>query len=71
MPQSEWQKNKLQLEEKLREHKSKRREEISDEVSKRNELERDIHELNEWIMELDEERKAATVKEREATRKRA
>ena len=67
--QAEWQKYKQQLEAKLHEHKSKRREEISNENSKRKDLERDIHDLNEWIMELDEEMKAARVKERQATKK--
>lgn len=61
--------NKQQLEEKLHEHKSKRRGEISDEMSKRKELEREILDYNEWIMELEQEKKDASVKEREATRK--
>ena len=67
--QAEWQKNKQQLEDKLYEHKSKRRKEISEESSKHKELEREIHELNEWVLELDEERKKACVKERQATKK--
>jgi hypothetical protein len=67
--QAEWQKNKQQLEDKLYEHKSKRRKEISKESSKHKELEREIHELNEWVMELDKERKEASIKQQEATRK--
>lgn len=67
--QVEWQKNKQQLEEKLYEHKSKRREEIGDEMVKRKELEREISDYNEWIMELAQELKDASVKEQEATRK--
>ena len=61
--EAEWKKNKQQLEEKILEHKLKRCKEISDMSSKCKELETEIHELNEWIMELDEERKLASVKE--------
>ena len=67
--QAEWQKYKKQLEAKLHEYKSKQREEISHANSKRKDLERDIHDLNEWIVELDEEMKAARVKEHRAKKK--
>jgi hypothetical protein len=67
--QAECQKNNQQLEEKLYEHKSKQRKEISEESSKRKEQEREIHDLNEWVLELDKERRKACIKEQEATRK--
>jgi hypothetical protein len=57
------------LEENLYEHKSKRRKEIGDEMSKRENLEREILDYNEWIMELEQEMKDASAKEREATKK--
>jgi hypothetical protein len=47
----------------LNDEKSKRRKVIIDEESKHKRLEDKIQELNEWICELDEERKVAKANE--------
>ena len=43
----------------LHEEKARRRHQLTEEESRRRKLEEEIHELNKWIFELDNERKAA------------
>jgi hypothetical protein len=47
----------------LHEEKAKRRRILTEEESKRKKLVEKIHKLNEWTLELDEERKAVEKKE--------
>ena len=49
--------------------KSKRRKVMFDEELKRKRLENEIHDLNDWIFELDEERKVAEANEKEVREK--
>jgi hypothetical protein len=48
------------------EEKSKRRTQMHVDKSKRKNLEEEIHDLNNWIFELDDKRKAAEANEQDA-----
>ena len=53
----------------LHDEKSKRRKVMFDEELKRKRLENEIHDLNDWIFELDEERKVAEANEKKVREK--
>jgi len=53
----------------LHNEKSKRRKVMFDEESKRKRMQNEIEELNDWIFELDEERKVAEANEKEVREK--
>jgi len=53
----------------LHEEKAMCRHKLTEEESRRRKLEEEIHELNEWIFELDSERKAAEAVTKIATTK--
>ena len=53
----------------LHEEKARRHHQLTEEESRRRKLEEEIHELNKWIFELDNERKAAEAATKIATTK--
>ncbi len=59
----------VKLKERLHEEKSKRRAQVTVDESKRKKLEDEIDDLNEWLLELDDERKAAKANEKKALEK--
>ena len=72
----EWQTKINQLERalekikaRLHEEKARRHHQLTEEESRRRKLEEEIHELNKWIFELDNERKAAEAATKIATTK--
>ena len=70
-----WQKKISQLEsvlektkDSLHEEKARCRHKLTNEELRRNKLEEEIHDLNKWILEVDEERKKAESELRKARR---
>ncbi len=53
----------------LHEEKARRHHQLTEEESRQRKLEEEIHELNDWIFELDNERKAVEAATKTATKK--